>query len=97
MDAEGEEETQDITMGMIGSLEPSPGDVIAEPLLTELGSTRSFKREKRQAMRRMTGANESEVCIAAPRPDEFKGMKLTKKLVVSEIYSLPRITMERTC
>ena len=43
----------DVTMGMIGSLESSAGDFICETLLAELGSTRSYMREKRQAMRRL--------------------------------------------
>ena len=64
--------------------------------MVELGSPRSFKREKRRAMQRITGKpTVSEICAAAPRvTDELQGVRLTKKLVVSEIYSPPRITKE---
>ena len=56
MDQDGEvngDEPMDVTMGMIGSLESATGDAICEMLLAELGSSKSYKREKRQAMRRL--------------------------------------------
>ena len=50
---DGGDEPMDVTMGLIGSLEPSAGDFVCDMLLAELGSTRSYQREKRQAMKRL--------------------------------------------
>ena len=40
---------QDIDMGLIGALGPSRGDFVSELLMEQLGSSRSFKREKKQS------------------------------------------------
>ena len=49
MDDDAGEPEQDIDMGLIGSLEPSRDDFVSELHLDQLGSSRSYKREKRQS------------------------------------------------
>ena len=52
MEGDDGEANEDATMDFIGSLEPTCDDVISEILLQELGSSRSYRREKRKAMKR---------------------------------------------
>ena len=48
------EPATDMEMGMLGSLEPEPSDVVSELLLQQLGSTgNSYRRETRKAFRHM--------------------------------------------
>ncbi len=53
MEAEGSEDTNMDFIGALGSLEPSFDDEISELMLNQMGSTRSYHREGRKAMRRV--------------------------------------------
>ena len=61
------EEKASINMMTVGSLEPEYDDAVAAMMIEQLGGSRSYVRERRQAMRRV---------------------------ILSEIYSPPRVTKE---
>ena len=61
------EEQDSINMMIVGSLEPEYDDAVAAMMIEQLGGSRSYVRERRQAMRRV---------------------------ILSEIYSPPRVTKE---
>ena len=44
---------EDIDMGLIGSLQPTKDDVVAELLIQQLGGSPQFVRERRQAGKRL--------------------------------------------
>ncbi len=52
MEAEDSDDTNMDLIGALGSLEPSFDDEISELMLNQMGSTRSYHREGRKAMRR---------------------------------------------
>ena len=57
MESESAQATQDTDIGFVGfvgSLEPTQDDDIAEMLLTQLGSGRSYARKRRQALKKFT-------------------------------------------
>ena len=61
------EEKDSLNMMTVGSLEPEYDDAVAAMMIEQLGGSRSYVRERRQAMRRV---------------------------ILSEIYSPPRVTKE---
>ena len=48
-----DETEEDTDMGMVGSLEPTTDDVVAELLIQQLGVSPRFVRERRQTVRRL--------------------------------------------
>ncbi len=65
-------DADDETMGLIGSLEPSPDDVVSEMLLQQIGSSgRSYRREARSSYKKMV----SEMYSPPRVTEELKKMR----------------------
>ena len=77
-DRDQEIDEQDIDMGFIGSLEPSRDDFVSELLMEQLGSSRSFKREKRKCAQALFAVGHPRRAVVS---ELYSPPRVTKELI----------------